>query len=72
MGALQLQGANKGVLIRSGTISKPAREAIKQANGAVVLIDGPRLTRLMIEHGVGVSSKALSIPSIDSDYFEDE
>ncbi|NVJ05743.1 restriction endonuclease [Myxococcus sp. AM001] len=41
MGALHLQGADKGVLITSGTISGPAREAARQARGSVVLIDGP-------------------------------
>ncbi|RKH10260.1 restriction endonuclease [Corallococcus praedator] len=70
MGALQLQGADKGVLITSGTISGPARDAAKQARGSIVLVDGLRLTELMIEHGVGVSTEALHIPKIDTDYFE--
>ena len=33
-------------------------------------IDGERLAQLMIDHEVGVSLRKLSIPSIDSDYFE--
>ncbi len=70
MGALQLQGADKGVLITSGTISGPARDAARQARGTVVLIDGTRLAELMIEHGVGVANEALQIPKIDTDYFE--
>lgn len=67
---LQLQGADKGVLITSGSISGPAYEAARQARGSVVLIDGARLAELMIEHEVGVSSTALRIPKIDTDYFE--
>jgi restriction system protein len=50
MGALQLQGADKGVLITSGAISGPARDAARQARGIVVLIDGRRLSELMIDH----------------------
>ncbi len=72
MGALQLQGADKGVLITSGAISGPARDAAKQARGKVVLIDGQRLASLMIEHEVGVSPEVVKIPKIDMDYFEDE
>lgn len=72
MGALQLQGADKGVLITSGTISGPAREAARQARGSVVLIDGERLAGLMIDHGVGVAAEPLRIPKIDTDYFEGE
>ncbi len=72
MGALQLQGADKGVLITSGPISGPAWDAAKQARGSVVLIDGQRLASLMIEHGVGVSHEVVRIPKVDMDYFEDE
>ena len=69
VGALQLHGANKGVLITSGSVTKPARESATRAN--VVLIDGDRLTNLMIDNGVGVSSRSLRVPRIDSDYFEE-
>ncbi len=72
MGALQLRGADRGVLITSGAISKPAFDAADQAKGTVVLVDGPRLAGLMIEHGVGVGSQSLKIPELDSDYFEDD
>lgn len=72
MGALQLQNADKGVLITCGAISGPARDAARQARGSVVLIDGTRLAELMIEHEVGVTSEALRIPKIDTDYFEGE
>jgi restriction system protein len=59
------------VLISAGDISGPAREAAKQARGAVVLIDGRRLAEIMIDRGVGVTSEQLAIPRIDTDYFED-
>jgi restriction system protein len=72
MGALQLQGADRGVLITSGSISAPALEVASRTKGSVVLIDGPRLANLMIEHGVGVSNKPRQVPEVDTDYFEDE
>lgn len=69
VGALQLQGASKGVLITSGSFSKPALEAAGRAN--VVLIDGHRLTQLMIDFELGISSRIIRVPSLDSDYFEE-
>lgn len=38
---------------------------------SVVLINGSRLTRLMIEHGVGVTHRPINVAHIDSDYFEE-
>ncbi|NVJ15311.1 restriction endonuclease [Myxococcus sp. AM010] len=60
MGALHLQGADKGVLITSGSISGPAREAARQARGSVVLIDGARLAELMIPPVSGKLSPRLT------------
>lgn len=37
----------------------------------IVLIDGSRLVNLMMDYGVGVSSKAVRIPKIDTDYFDE-
>jgi restriction system protein len=36
-----------------------------------VLVDGARLTALMIEQGVGVSHRTVKIPKVDSDYFDE-
>ena len=58
--------------LRSTAISGPAVAAAAQAKGSVVLIDGPRLATLMVEHGAGVSIKTLEVPQIDSDYFEND
>jgi restriction system protein len=39
----------------------------------IVLIDGARLAALMIEYGVGVTTRqTLTIKALDSDYFADE
>jgi restriction system protein len=71
MGALQLQGAAKGVFITTSAFTRDAKEAVTRARGAIVLVDGAQLTALMIDHGVAVSHKALRVPKVDSDYFED-
>ena len=71
MGALQLQGASKGVFITTSTFSREARTAAAKARGSIVLVDGDQLSALMMDHGVAVSHKAIRIPKIDNDYFED-
>jgi restriction system protein len=71
MGALQLQGASKGVFITTSIFNKEARAVAIKARGSIVLVDGEQLAVLMIDHGVGVSHKALRVPKVDSDYFED-
>lgn len=70
MGALQIKGANKGVLISSGHITQPAYDLAKQANGNLVLINGTRLANLMIEYGIGVQHRIIKIAKFDEDYFE--
>jgi restriction system protein len=37
----------------------------------IVLVDGVRLAGLMIEHGVGVSNRTVTVPMLDADYFEE-
>jgi hypothetical protein len=37
----------------------------------IVLVDGVRLAELMIEHGVGVSNRTVTVPKLDADYFEE-
>ena len=71
MGALQLQGASKGMFITTSGFTKDAKDAASKGRGSIVLVDGARLTALMTEHGVGVSHKSLRLPRVDSDYFEE-
>ncbi|WP_447646178.1 restriction endonuclease [Nocardioides zeae] len=71
VGALAGNQANQGVFI---TTSRFARTAIDYADSVatrVILIDGERLTRLMIRYGVGVQVKRrIEIVEIDEDFFE--
>lgn len=69
MGALQLQGADKGVLITSGTISGRVRRRPASA-GDRGADRRQAASELMIEHGVGVADEVLRIPKVDTDYFE--
>jgi restriction system protein len=72
MGALRFQGATKGVLITPGDFTKDAKQIAAKAQGSIVLVDGRRLTQLLIEHRVGVAPRQVSIPHVDHDFFEDE
>lgn len=71
MGALQLQGASKGVFITTSAFTRDAKDAAARARGSIVLVDGAQLSALMMDHGVGVSHKSIRIPRVDGDYFED-
>lgn len=67
-GALNEKGLSKGVFI---TTSSFTREAISSAkHQSIVLIDGEKLAKLMIEYNVGTfTSHTYEIKRIDSDYF---
>jgi len=71
MGALQLHGADRGVLMTSGDFSKPAIETATRAKGVIVLVDGGEMARLMVEFGVGVEHRAIKIPALRADSFEE-
>ena len=66
------QAASKGILLTTSTFSQDAREYARGVNMRVILIDGPALARLMIEHGVGITVvRTFQIKRIDSDYFDE-
>lgn len=70
-GALAGQKARKGVFITTSTFTSQARDFAKSVDG-MVLIDGSRLAALMIEYEVGISTRTIRIPKIDSDYFDED
>ena len=71
-GALQGARARKGVFITTSTFSKDAEEYVTKIESKIVLIDGPRLCELMIDHGIGVATVATyEVKRVDSDYFSD-
>lgn len=70
-GALAGQKAKKGVFITTSGYTAQALDFAKSVEG-IVLIDGSRLSGLMIEYELGVTARAVKIPKIDGDYFDEE
>lgn len=70
-GALAGRRAKKGVFITTAGFTREARDFAQSVSDSIVLVDGERLTALMIEHGVGVSHQPLRVPHVDHDYFEE-
>lgn len=70
-GALADQVAKKGVFITTSNFSKEAVESAKKSG--IVLIDGDKLTSLMIEFGLGVQiERSFHIYRIDQDRFDED
>jgi restriction system protein len=71
-GALDDKGARKGVFITTSRFTSEAeRFAERQQMKRIVLIDGDRLTRLMLRHDVGVrADRTIALKRVDLDYFE--
>jgi restriction system protein len=70
VGSLVGLGATKGVFVTTSSFSNQAQEFVRHLAQRVVLIDGARLTELMIEHKVGVRvSRAIEFKRLDEDYF---
>ena len=71
-GALLGKKARKGIFITTSSFTKEALRYASSLEQKIVLIDGKRLTELMIENGLGVSTVlTYEIKKIDLDYFED-
>jgi len=70
-GALAGQRANQGVFITTSSYTTQAVEFARSVE-RIVLVDGARLAELMIDHEVGVSSRTVKVPKLDTDYFDEE
>lgn len=71
-GSLSSRGADRGVFI---TTSRFSDEAKREADiyKTIILIDGIRLTKLMLEYKVGVQPvQQLTMFKVDEDFFESE
>lgn len=70
-GALAAVNADRGVFITTSSFTKGAQDFAK--NQGIVLIDGIKLTELMLQYGVGIEiAKTYQLYRIDNDYFESE
>ena len=74
IGSLDARGANLGVFITTSTFQKGAEiTAAGYRHGRIVLIDGIKLTSLMLDYGVAVhKSRVFTLYEIDDDFFEKE
>jgi restriction system protein len=73
VGSLVGFGATKGVFVTTSSFSAPAIEFARGLQQRIILIDGNRLTELMIEFGVGVRvSRVVEVKRLDEDFFAEE
>lgn len=73
VGALHGRRARKGVFITTSRFTPDAESYVEHIDPKVVLIDGDKLARLMVDYDVGVgTSDTLKVKKIDLDYFADE
>lgn len=70
VGSLVGESASKGVFVTTSAFSKQAVDYARGIQQRVILIDGQRLTELMIEFGVGVRvSRVVEVKRLDEDFF---
>ena len=73
VGALQGQHARKGIFITTSYFTEDAMQYAKKVDSKIILLDGDELSKLMIDHDIGVARMAsYDIKRIDSDYFSEE
>lgn len=72
MGALEEQGASKGVFITTGKFVNDVYKAIAKSSKKIILIDGQQLAEYMIKYNIGVIVKdTYEVKRINSSYFEE-
>ena len=70
-GALDNAGTNKGVFVATSSFTRSARDYVERNPKRIVLIDGEELARLLVQHDVGVRTRAsYKIKEIDEEYFD--
>jgi len=70
-GALQGQRAKKGIFITTSSFTKEAIEYASFIDTRIILMDGEKLTSLMVDNNIGVSTTGVyELKKIDTDYFE--
>jgi restriction system protein len=73
VGTLDLNGVNKGIFITTSKFPNDTEEIISKTPKNIILINGIKLAKLMIEYNVGVSNtKTYNVKKIDTDFFVEE
>lgn len=71
-GSLDEHGTDKGVFFTTDKFTGPAADYASSIKKRIILIDGAELARLMVLHGVGVTTaKVLRVVRVDGDFFDD-
>ena len=73
VGALATRGATVGVFFTTSRFSAEATDAAQRVPQDIALVDGLKLTELMIKHRVGVQvARHIELVKIDEDFFSEE
>jgi restriction system protein len=74
VGSMDYIRAKKGVILTTSQFTKDALDFVERIEGKkVVLIDGPQLANLMIEHNVGVNpTKLYELKEVSNDFFDED
>lgn len=74
VGALHGQGASKGIFITTSRFAATVDEFVSRGSSLkVVLIDGDRLTRLMLQYKIGVRvERHTDVLALDNNYFDED
>lgn len=68
-----LEAPRRGVFITTSKFSRDAIEYVSIIEKKIVLIDGPRLANLMVQHNLGVTVKqTYQVKALDTDYFSED
>lgn len=68
VGAMQMARVQYGIFVTTSGFTRDSIEAAHKS-GNLRLVDGSELAKLLIEHRLGVVTKALNLPRISEDYF---
>lgn len=72
IGTLTGESATKGVFVTTSDFSRDALDYVQRVQQRIVLINGDRLARLMVENEVGVRTRTTYfVRTVDEDYFSD-
>lgn len=70
-GALGLKDVSKGIFVTTSSFSTSAIQTAEKLGARIVLIDGAKLARLMLQHEIGCRVKdTIIISEIDEGFFE--
>jgi restriction system protein len=70
VGSLVGKHTQKGIFVTTSNFTSGALDYASRVGLNIVLVDGDRLTSLMVEHGLGVSTvKTYDVKRIDLGYF---